>query len=201
MYHDTIHINFIYNRPNDISFDYSFSISKEISAKFSPIKYQTLLDNFEQLGFNIKYLKFNDIDDLDTTVFCSFNYQPNHNIFFKSYPKVIQNKPFDILFLYGNLINGIFIPNNINTSAGISFKNCDNTSLYKETVIKGIIHEKIKEMYQVIDKEGHIIATETVGQDIDFQQNFFQRYEVKVALRKYKLGRLNLFRESEDSPL
>lgn len=198
MYHDTININFKYLNYRDINFDYSFFISKNQYENFSPIKYSVLLKNFYDIGFDIKYLKFNDIYDDDTTVYCSYNYQPNFNVFFVAYKKLIEKKDFHLSFEYGNIVFGKFYPNNMNFFAGISFTNnpIDKTGLYKEEVVKGKIHLKTMELYQIIDKNANVIAIELADPINNFEQHFFERYEVKHHLRKYKLSRLkNLFND------
>jgi len=198
MYHDTIHIQFDYNSVNDINFTYSFLISQGAATswpkeKFSPIEYTELLNKFEEIGFNLRYLKFNDIYNFDTTVYCSYNYQPNFNIFFSAYKKLIQHKNFNIFFEYGNIINGKFLANNMNFFAGVSFFT-DMTSFGRigiiEPVIKGKVFQKMDELYQIIDKDGNIIHKELAKAENDFEQHFFEKYDVKVALRKYKLSRL-----------
>jgi len=191
MYHDTIHINFRYNQNDrDIAFDYNFMISKNSQDKFSPIKYGELLQKFDEIGFNLKYLKFYDIYDNDTIVYCTYNYQPNFNIFFPAYRKLMQNKNFNIAFEYGVIIGGKFYPNNMNTYAGVWFSVANDG--YKEDVIRGKSHYKATENYQLIDKDGKIIHTETTSYVNDFEQHFFENYDVKVAMRKYKLNRLKL---------
>ena len=97
MYHDTIHINFKYYSWKDVSFDYSFLISKIDVDKLSPIqnctfsliKYGDLLQKFDEIGFDLKYLKFHDFSE-DNIVYCSYNYQPHFNIFFSAYKKIIK---------------------------------------------------------------------------------------------------------------
>ena len=49
------------------------------------------------------------------------------------------------------------------------------------------------ELYQIVDKDGNVIASEIADEKNNFEQHFFEKYDVKVALRKYKLSRLNLF--------
>lgn len=192
MYHDIIHINFNYHNWRDITFDYSFLISKYSKDKFSSINYGELLQKFEEIEFNIKYLKFNDID-LENDVYCSYNYQSNFNVFFSAYKKIIQNKDFDINFEYGNIVNGIFIPNNMNFFAGVYFAFNKNDNF--EFVIGRKKYLKTKEIYQLIDIEGNTIHKEITDIERYFEQHFFENYEVKVALRKYKLSRLKLFEE------
>lgn len=195
MYHDTIQINIRNSNHRDISFSYRFLISKNQKDLFSPIKYYDLLTNFKNIGFNTKYIKFNDIDE-DETVYCTYNFQQNFNIFFKAYEKLIKDKSFSITFEYGVIINGKFFPNNMNTFAGVWFENTSNKlGNYITNVIDGKFLVKSMELYQIVDKNGNIIATETVRYEDDFKQNFFDRYEVKLALRKYKLSRLKLFSE------
>jgi len=195
MYHDTININFRNSNWKDISFDYSFLISKNQKDKFSPINYGDLLGKFSNIGFNLKYIKFNDIDEGET-VYCTYNYQPNFNIFFKAYTKLLQYKKFDISFEYGVIINGKFHPNNMNTFAGVWFKNTNsNLGSYNEEIIRGQKHKRKQEFYQIVDKDGNLIAVEIAEEENNFEQHFFERYDVKVALRKYKLSRLKLFSE------
>lgn len=193
MYHDTINIRFIYNNQNDINFDYNFFISKNNQNNhnsFSSILYKDLLDKFKDIGFDLKYLKFNDIDK-NNIIYCSYNFQSNFEIFFKVYNKLIKSKKFNISIEYGNIINGKFIPNNMNYFAGISFNHHTiEQNGIKEEVIKGKFHKKTMEYYQIIEKDGNIIANELTTYKKDFKQHFFEQYEVKVALRKYKLGRL-----------
>lgn len=195
MYHDVIHINFKNQIFNDIIFDYNFMISKNYYDKFSSITYGELLQKFTDIGFNLKYLKFNDIPDDNTIVYCTYNYQPNFNIFFTAYKKLIQNKKFSIIFEYGVMLNGIFHANNMNFFAAVWFVESNTPGNYLETVINGKIHEKKIEFYQIIDKEGNIISAENTSDEKNFEQHFFDQQIVKVALRKYKLSRLKL--ESE----
>jgi len=199
MYHDTIHIN-LKNQvtSNDIAFDYSFLISKTLSNKFSSIAYGELLQKFTDIGFNLKYLKFNDIYEDDTIVYCTYNYQPNFDIFFSAYKKNIQYKKFNITFEYGVMINGKFCANNMNFFAGIWFIESNIPGNYLEEVIKGKTHEKKMEFYQITDKEGTAIAAQNISDEFNFEQHFFERYEVKVAIRKYKLDRLKFQSELED---
>jgi hypothetical protein len=199
MYHDVIHINFKY-WGNELNFEYSFLISKTIQDKFAPIAYGELLQKFEEIGFKLKYLKFYDIYDNDTIVYCTYNYQPNFNIFFSAYKKLIQNKNFNISFEYGIIIGGKFYPNNMNYFAGAHFINADNSwgrakhlleiGIDIETIIKNKKHLKINEFYQLVDKEGNIIHKELTSAENNFEQHFFENYDVKVAMRKYKLNRL-----------
>ena len=200
MYHDVIHINFRYNQNNrDIAFDYSFLISKNIQVKFSPIAYGELLQKFEEIGFNLKYLKFYDIYDNDTIVYCTYNYQINFNIFFSAYKKLMQNKNFNISFEYGIIIGGKFYPNNMNYFASIHFisenkwgraKSLLDLGADTESIIQGKKHYKVGEFYQLVDKEGNIIHKELASVENNFEQHFFENYDVKVAMRKYKLNRL-----------
>ena len=193
MYHDTVHIKFK-STNYGLLFEYSFLISKNLYDKFSPIKYGELLKKFEEIGFNLKYLKFYDIDDDDTIVYCTYNYQPNFNVFFIAYNKLLKTKKFNIDFEYGVMLNGKFVPNNMNHFASIHFIDSDFIpGAFFEEVIAGRFHKKVSEFYQVINKEGEIIAAETTNADTNFEQHFFEKYEVKVALRKYKLNRIKLF--------
>jgi hypothetical protein len=204
MYHDTIHINFKSSyQPKEIDFDYSFLISKKSKDKFSPIKYNELLKKFTDLEFDLKYLKFYDIDE-DAIVFCTYNYQPNFEIFFTAYNRIIRQRFFDITFEYGNIINGKFFPNNMNFFAGIHFvERTDeygkpSAALYMKEVINGRYHIKKNELYQIVDKNGNLIYCEVATANNDFEQHFFEQYDVKVALRKYKLERLkNSFNEDD----
>ena len=199
MYHDTIHINFkSLNLQKTINFDYSFMISKNQYDKFSPIKYGDLLRKFTDIGFDTKYLKFNDIQDDDTIVYCTYNYQSNFEIFFLAYNKILKNNIFYLTFEYGNIIchpgevSGVFYRNNMNFFAGISFLPNDTKKNlpYEIVVINGMKHSKGMETYQIIDKDIKTIACETTDASKDFEQHFFEKYEVKVYLRKYKLSRL-----------
>lgn len=191
MYHDTIHIHFKSRwEPQTVDFDYSFLISKVKQEKFSLITYSDLLQKFDDIGFDLKYLKFYDLDD-NAIIYCSYNYQPNFEIFFSAYKKIIQYRAFHLTFEYGNILFGKFYPNNMNYFAGIFFIDDPiGKHLYKEIVIKGKNHYKTKELYQLIDKDSNVIAIEIADEVNDFKQNFFDKYEVKVALRKYKLSRL-----------
>lgn len=194
MYHDTIHINFKYTQISDIAFDYSFLISKHSQDKFSPIAYGELLQKFEDIGFNLKYLKFYDIYDKETIVYCTYNYQPNFNVFFSAYKKLMQNKNFNITFEYGIIIGGKFYPNNMNYFAGIWFvpEKKKLGDLHFEEIIKEKTYRKYMELYQIVDKEGFVIHVELAKPENDFEQHFFENYDVKVAMRKYKLNRLKL---------
>lgn len=206
MYHDTIHIKFKYWKAGDVDFDYSFFISKtKFQIQFSPIKYGALLEKFNEIGFNLKYLKFNDLD-LNSDIYCSYNYQSNFNIFFSAYKKLIHKKNFNLSYEYGNMINGVFIPNNMTTFARVFFIDIENTKDRKYQIdvidcnntidiIKDKSFFKAVEKYQIIDKNGVSIASETTDSDSNFEQHFFEKYEVKVALRKYKLTKLMQFEE------
>lgn len=192
MYHDTIHINFRYNQNDrDITFDYNFYISKHQQDKFSPIAYGELLKKFEDIGFNTKYITFKDIDDDNTLVYCTYNWQPNFNIFFSAYKKLMIMKEFDISFGYGVIINGKYSPNNMNNFAEIRFTTIEHKG-WKEEVIKGKNHYKYLEFYQLVDKEGIVIHAEMTNSEMNFEQHFFENYKVQVAMRKYKLNRLKL---------
>ncbi len=208
MYHDTIHIKFKYWRVGDVDFDYSFLISKTNQNKFSPSNYGILLEKFNNVGFNLKYLKFNDLD-LSSDIYCTYNYQPNFDIFFAAYKKFIHKKDFSITYEYGNMINGVFIQNNMTTFASVSFisnvvdiykKNkIYQDLLFKEIdIIKDKTFFKTIERYQIIDKDGNLIASEITDADSNFEQHFFEKYEVKVALRKYKLTKLNKLMQFEE---
>lgn len=203
MYHDTIHINFNnYQKSSinsSINFDYNFMISKiKYGDKFSSIKYGDLLQKFIDIGFDTKYLKFYDIQDDNTIVYCTYNYQPNFEIFFLAYNKLLKNQKFYLTFEYGNIIcfsgetSGTFYRNNMNYFAGISFTPTDLP--LGVIIIDGMTHIKTRETYQIIDKDRNLIAIENTDSSKDFEQHFFERYDVKVYLRKYKLSRLeNLF--------
>lgn len=193
MYHDTIHINFksIYNS-TDFDFDYSFLISKNEENMFGPIKYSSLLQMFNDIGFDLKYIKFYDIED-DITVYCTYNYQPKFEVFFKAYPKILAVKNFGLTFEYGNIIDGKFYPNNINFFAGVAFVPVINTIIGddSETITKYHRHKKISELYQIVDKIGNTIAIEFVSDSTDFKQDFFNKQEVRQYLREHKLKKLN----------
>lgn len=200
MYHDTIQINFrnVYNKSVGLDFDYNFLISKYPQHNFSPIKYGELLEKFQEIGFDTKYIKIYDIQDDDTIVHCTYNYQGNFNVFFIAYKKLLKNVKIGLTFEYGNIINGVFHQNNMNYFSGIFFIEetkvpGDNTD---ETIISGKAFKKNMESYRIIDDLGNILAIENAKPGNDFEQHFFERYEVKVHLRKYKLNRLkNLFND------
>jgi hypothetical protein len=215
MYHDTIHIKFKYWKADDVDFDYSFLISrnKEIydnkklayQNKFSPTNYGALLEKFNDIGFNLKYLKFNDLD-LNSDIFCTYNYQQNFDIFFTAYKKLIHKKSFSLDIQYGNIVNGIFVQNNMTTFCSVSFIDIVKTKLsifgddFKNPtdIIKDKTFFKTREVYQIIDKDGKSIANEITDSDSNFEQHFFEKYEVKVALRKYKLTKLNKLMQFEE---
>jgi hypothetical protein len=192
MYHDVIKIEFTYY--GEISFTYIFLISKKkYNDNFGHIAYGELMQKFEQIGFDLKYLKFNDISDTDSIVYCSYNYQENFNIFFKAYKKIITETKFNITFEYGNIVNGVFIQNNMNYFAGVVFTQQKGAN---EEIIKGKSLFKQIEYYQIADKNGHTIDNGFITADDNFETDFFQRYNVKVALRKFKLERLkNIFKD------
>jgi hypothetical protein len=198
MYHDTIHIKFRYNKVDDIEFDYSFLISKTSQIQFSSINYGILLGKFDEIGFNLKYLKFNDLD-LTEDVYCTYNFQSNFNVFFSAYKKLIHKKDFSIKYEYGNMINGIFYQNNMTTFSSVTF--VSNVSKIKDLLFKeiDIIRDKTffktVEAYQIIDKDGMSIAFEVTDADSNFEQKFFDKYEVVVALRKYKLNKIMQFED------
>ena len=196
MYHNTIHICFKNSDNKDISFQYNFYICKELEDKFAPINYGELLQKFNEIGFELKYLKFYDLTDEDT-VYCTYNWQPNFNIFFSAYKKILQNKDFNIIFEYGNIISGNFYQNNMNYFSGVWFFEEKRVKLgnFGETIIKGKRHQKTIEVYRIVGKNGNLIAEETTTADKDFEQHFFEKYEVKVALRKYKLDILKRLRK------
>ena len=197
MYHDTINIKFRYYKVDDVDFDYSFLISKTNQSKFSSINYGMLLEKFNDIGFNLKYLKFNDLD-LSEDIYCTYNYQSNFDIFFLAYKKFIHKKNFNFHIEYGNIINGVFIQNNMTTFSSVAFVDNVNSKiqLFKEIdIIKDKTFFKTIERYQIIDKDGNSIASDITDADSNFEQHFFERYEVKVALRKYKLSKLMQFEE------
>ena len=191
MYHDTIHINFKnFGNLGDVGFDYNFLISKSNQDKFSPVKYGELLQKFDNIGFDTKYIKFNDIDSDDTIVYCTYNYQPNFDIFFSAYRKLLQYKKFSLTFEYGVIIGGKFYINSMNGAAGLYFVDSTIGEIYKEEIFKGKIHQKTMEIYRLINKDGIEIHSELTEENRNFEQHFFENYNVKVACRKYKLGRL-----------
>jgi len=203
MYHDTIHIKFRYNKSDDVDFDYSFLISKTNQDKFSLINYGILLEKFNEIGFNLKYLKFNDLE-LSSNIYCTYNYQSNFNIFFTAYKKFIHKKSFNFSYEYGNIVNGVFIQNNMTTFSSVSYIDIYNakfeifvgdSKLPDIDIIKDKTFFKTIERYQIIDKNGVSIANEITDADSNFEQHFFERYDVKVALRKYKLNRLMQFED------
>lgn len=209
MYHDTIHIKFKYWKEGDVDFDYSFLISKIdkmefnfVPNHFSSTNYGMLLEKFNDIGFNLKYLKFNDLD-LNSDIYCTYNYQKNFDIFFTAYKKLIHKKTFSLHIEYGNIINGIFVQNNMTTFSSVSFVDIVKTKLsifgddfkMPTDIIKDKTFFKTVERYQIIDKDGNPIASEITDSDSNFEQHFFERYEVKVALRKYKLTKLMQFED------
>ena len=168
MYHDTIGINFKSTIENNVHFDYIFLISKNIKDKFSPIIYSELLQKFSEVGFNTKYLKFNDIEE-DKIVYCTYNYM-NFNLFFSAYNRILKQSKFNIKFEYGNIYNGIFHPNNMNFFAGVYFVEQPTIFIlgdYSEIVIDGRKHLRFMETYQIRDKDGDIIAEETTNANTD----------------------------------
>lgn len=190
MYHDIIYINFYFNQNDrDVAFDYSFMISKYPQDKFSSIAYGELLNKFKQIGFNIKYISFKDIDDDNTLVYCTYNWQPNFLNFFLAYKKFMQMKDFEISFGYGVIIDGNYIPNSMDGCALIRFNTLKDNG-WKEEVIKGKNHYKYLEFYQLVNDDGVIVHSESTNPYINFEQHFFENYDVKVAMRKYKLKRL-----------
>ena len=198
MYHDTIRINFknkfqTLPAKDEIQFDYSFLISKNLKDKFSPINYGELLHKFDEIGFDLKYIKFYDLTE-DNIVFCSYNYQPNFDLFFSVYKKLLHKKMFNLSFEYGVIIDGIFKINNMNYFAGIHFyEEKYDAGKYIQTIIKGKYHQKRTIFYQIVNSDGDPIASEVTDIEKDFEQHFFEKHEVLVALRKYKLERLKLF--------
>jgi hypothetical protein len=193
MYHDTIKINITNTHLfDDVSFNYDFLISKRKSNNFSPITYNDLLNKFKDIGFNTEYVKFNDIEGTEI-VYCSYNYQPNFLIFFKAYKKILKDKSFNLNIESGNIINGKFYRNNMNYQCGLYFKDyiySQNYTFKFYDIIKDKIFVKVSEFYQIVDKNGNIISVDKVTEKNNFESNFFERYEVKLAQRKYKLNRL-----------
>lgn len=193
MYHDTIHINFksLYNS-KDVDFDYSFLISRNEENLFNPIKYSTLLNMFKNIGFDVKYIKFYDINDEDT-VYCTYNYQPKFEIFFKAYNKTLSDRNFGLTFEYGNIINGKFYPNNINFFAGIAFYPVKNPIIGDDTevIIKNHYHKKLSEFYQIVQKNGATVANDFVSDVNEFKTDFFEKQNVRQFLREHKLKKLN----------
>ena len=63
-------------------------------------------------------------------------------------------------------------------------------SFSDSSIYEAKLHQKIAEVYQIIDKNGDIIMKEVSTCEKDFEQHFFDNYLVKVALRKYKLSKL-----------
>lgn len=197
MYHDTIHIIFKSKTGgHNIHFEYDFLISKSPYSNHSTnsISYQEILNKFKKIGFNIDFLNFPDIKDMNQMVHCKYNYlvkSGDYNVFFKAYEKILKRQGFDIIFEYGTMINGKFFPNNMNFYSSISFICASiNDSRCFSHVIKGFNFYKTYEKYQIVDKTGKILHNEFTNYTIDFKHNFFKNQKVKVYLRKYKLREL-----------
>jgi len=194
MYHDTIQFRLISvptKYVHDIDFDYIFSISKKPQNNFSSVIYGELLNKFSEIGFDIKFIKFNDIEE-EETVYCTYNFQPNFNVFFSAYNKILKNKKFNIIFEYGNIINGNFCKNNMNFFSGIYFNYTDlimGEYIY-DNIISGKKFIKASEFYQIVDVNGYAISNKITLAENDFKHDFFERPEVRLAQRKYKLNKL-----------
>lgn len=186
MYFDTINISFL-STSHDENFNYHFTISKNESKGSNEIIYGDLLKKFVNIGFKINYLEFPNTK-LNETVYCNYNYTMDFNIFFRAYNKLLVNKEVNILFECGNLINGVFTLNNINSSAKKYFSVVRNKDLNESgIIINGKTHKKVVEIYQIIDKDGHIISLDKQTEVTGFNNDFFKRKEVLVILRKSKL--------------
>ena len=164
----------------------------------NPVKFVDLLNKFISIGFKPKYIKFYDIDDNDI-VHCSYNYQSNFDIFFTIYKKLIEKQHFNLSISYGNIINGLFLLNNINSFAKIEFVNKKDIKLNSYTddntfddIIINKSFIKQKECYQIIGDDGKILANEEATKLGNFEHHFFDRKEVKFVLRGYKLKLLSL---------
>jgi hypothetical protein len=77
----------------------------------------------------------------------------------------------------------------MNFFSGVYFVSVLVGHIHNET-IGGKLQSKVKELYQIVDRDGKIIYNETTDISNNFEQHFFDKYEVKVALRKYKLEKL-----------
>lgn len=223
MYHQAINIHF-WDHGHNSYFNYAFVISK-ITPVFDNLKsinphefddqcitYMELMQKFDSLGFDIKYLAFPDIENDKELLWCNYN-GSDYRIFFKAFHRVLQRQPFNIDFEYGNIfqIDGKqkFIPNNINTFAVVSFKwfvwqkeqfekyLSPPEEIQSIDIIRGLHFTKISETYQIVDDSGKIIATENVGIEHGFTTNFWTRPEVALFLRKYKLAFLNKLKSNK----
>lgn len=193
MYHDTIKIEFKSSFGSTINFDLFFLISKNEKKDFTPINYKELLNKFKDIGFNIHYIKFNDIDE-KSTIFCNYNFQPNFENFFKYFNKTLSKNNFYLSFSYCVFIDGKYIMTNMNSYASISFSPIRNFTLgddYYETIIEGKKHVLSNVTYQICNSSGEIIDKEEF-KNVETNNNFFQKQHVKVYLRKYKLKRLSI---------
>jgi hypothetical protein len=213
MYHNTIIITLAYNDPKSINFNYSFVIYKnEQSIEDGSIdninrdhaykvNYYTLMNKFSEIGFNTKYLEFENVN-LHDDVFCSYNYQPDIDRFFLAYKKSIRNINFDIGFQYGVIIDGRFYLSHMNDFSSVYFLNMDKLSRGIsiisgcDDIINGKKYKQTQKTYQLVDKKGNIInkLQELININpntySDTKREFFDSYNVKVYMRKYKLSRL-----------
>lgn len=212
MYHQSIQIRFHNSESNPIFFEYKFWISKlsdnpiELfgdNYENQTVEYQELLDKFESLGFNVKFLNFPDIKDKSTKVWCDYNGTTNFQIFFKAYDKILKNSLFDIDFEYGNIIKSssgslTFVPNNMNSAATISYifvNKKDYSFTYEESLIKGRTFLKTEEVYQIVDSNGKVVKELNIKSNFgeipdSIKDEFFQDPAVALYLRSYKLKEL-----------
>ena len=207
MYHDSIQIN-LTGSTSGVNFEYTFVMSKrnwtlpESEAKPVLIKYGELLSRFEILGINTHYVTFPDIKDDQTLIHCVYNWV-SADIFFSNFPRLKENID-HITFRYGTIVNGIFYLNNMNFYAMIHFvrpgANCSpfkNINIKNpfdyiyDDVITGKLLRKIEETYHIIDKDGKTVAHEETDINMGFEQHFFEKTEVRLYQRKYKLAKLN----------
>lgn len=160
--------------------------TKEID-NYQKIKFKDLLKKFENIGFNKKFFYLENIN-INSYIYCSYNYTGNIDVFFKSYDKILKHEKINILYEYGNVINGKFIINNISGSAKIYFIATGDD--VKDNIVKGKYLKKSVEIYKVIDNDGNQISEEKRTEASGFETDFFNRPEIKVVLRKSKLQKL-----------
>ena len=156
------------------------------------------MNDFNKIGFNTKYISFNDILDGSITLWCEWNYERNYQKFFELWNRLMA-KSFNITFIYGNVIKGMFVENCMVHSSLVQFKPVfkkespyviEESAIFRNTIIEGKVFWKSLERYRITDKDGNLIC----GMTTEIPDEFFQHEDVKVYLRQYKLKKLrNLF--------
>jgi len=171
---------------NETNYQYVLVITNNSVDGYQMIKYKDLLKKFKKINFNTNHIILENFD-INSYVYCSYNYGTKLDTFFRAYDKVLKNEKFNILFEYGNIINDKFI---INNTSGPARKYFIASSENKEKIITDKSFKKVVEIYQIIDKNGIPVSEDKQTEKTGFETDFFNRPEVSVILRKSKLEKL-----------